>query len=935
MPESQHLATAAVGVAAAAYVAIFAMRARRARADASVKPHTDASECPSIPPTPCAEHAMKTSPALTRRASGDSPDSVLGQCGSPDKSPCTPPRALTSVPAAGTAAPSPAAPASALATVVEAENSSDSGASRSESPELAASSPAASMLAHRNSLTADSRTVSEPSNMRASAPLATSLATRMARVSRDDAALSASAGSCCRSRRPSRDDYAVQAPTVVTSTSPWPRSRSVPVMRTGRASRDVSAGYQPPDPESPMSPRTPRTPSLMPTTTTSPIPAPPTAPSPRLQLSRPLPIVPPERPPVGSAAAKAASALPSPMEDSVLDDLPVDAPRRPTTHHPKAPPTPRPPASPVSSTYAASYASAAAAAAPAAPATIDDTAVAPPPMSRHRPVLPQSLRPATPLASIEPPPHRRSSSGSLSLDHGFSSPDEDERPLTYGSSTDSMPTPSRSPESRRAALRGRGMSRCDPNSSSMPDLESLNRQMISQSVPIPGEGESSSASGSSEVSSGRISSESDVSSGSPSAPARLPPKLKRTGSRNAGRASGSTGKLPSARRYDPSNSAITGFLIDLDGTVYRPNSLIAGACAFHEYLVSTGKQFVYLSNTGAKSSEAVRRKLRTPRYCLAAERLPEGHVWTAAEAQIEFMADRIPEGAKVFVMSGGGDFWYHLLAQRCPDLLGSWEVRTSLTEEEAKQWATIAAVHPRDPLVWVVLFCDGPLSNCPDPKTGAASPADWSYDLIRTCSYILGHGAQLVYTADDSSNPAVDTAYEGYVWPQPGPGMFAQLLTTIMQPRAANRVHCLGKGGAAGRKYMMKHAMSMLKAQGHDGDPSKMIMIGDRFDTDIRAGLSVGIATCLVETGAHTYDLQSEYPDDTAKYMSAGLGHMHALSRTPQMELPMIMRQPLRMWVLSTGASPITRPSPPHHPVCSRVSPLDATWQVTSSHRMR
>jgi hypothetical protein len=76
------------------------------------------------------------------------------------------------------------------------------------------------------------------------------------------------------------------------------------------------------------------------------------------------------------------------------------------------------------------------------------------------------------------------------------------------------------------------------------------------------------------------------------------------------------------RRYDPTLSRITGFLIDLDGTVYRPNSLIAGACTFHEWLVSTGKQFVYLSNTGAKSSEAVRRKLRTPRYYLAAEKLP-------------------------------------------------------------------------------------------------------------------------------------------------------------------------------------------------------------------------------------------------------------------------------------------------------------------------
>ena len=48
----------------------------------------------------------------------------------------------------------------------------------------------------------------------------------------------------------------------------------------------------------------------------------------------------------------------------------------------------------------------------------------------------------------------------------------------------------------------------------------------------------------------------------------------------------------------------------------------------------------------------VRRKLRTPRYYLATEKLPPNCVWTAAEAQVEFMADNIPEGAKVFVVSG-------------------------------------------------------------------------------------------------------------------------------------------------------------------------------------------------------------------------------------------------------------------------------------------
>ena len=232
-------------------------------------------------------------------------------------------------------------------------------------------------------------------------------------------------------------------------------------------------------------------------------------------------------------------------------------------------------------------------------------------------------------------------------------------------------------------------------------------------------------------------------------------------------------------------------------------------------------------------------------------------------------------------------------------------MRTNLKESEAKHWATIAAAHPKTPLVWVVMFIDGPLSHCADPVTKEASPSDWSYDFIRNCSYLLGHGAHLVYTADDSSNPSTDDAYGGYVWPQPGPGMFASMMISIMQPRhRAQRVHCLGKGGQAGRRYLMERAIELLKKQGHDGDRTKIMMVGDRYDTDVRGGRSVGVRTCLVESGAHSLSRQIDYPHDTADYVASSLGAMHSLgsgSFKSGSELPMILRQPLRMWVLAVG----------------------------------
>ena len=98
---------------------------------------------------------------------------------------------------------------------------------------------------------------------------------------------------------------------------------------------------------------------------------------------------------------------------------------------------------------------------------------------------------------------------------------------------------------------------------------------------------------------------------------------------------------------------------------------------------------------------------------------------------------------------------------RAPTLLDSCEVRTSLSEAEAKQWATIAAAHPRQSLVWVVFFVDGPIGKGAEKtKRGDGGKAadhldqeDWSYDLIYKLSIMLSHGAEFVYTADDAFNP--------------------------------------------------------------------------------------------------------------------------------------------------------------------------------------
>ena len=87
--------------------------------------------------------------------------------------------------------------------------------------------------------------------------------------------------------------------------------------------------------------------------------------------------------------------------------------------------------------------------------------------------------------------------------------------------------------------------------------------------------------------------------------------------------------------------------------------------------------------------------------------------------------------------------------------------------------------------------------------------------------------------------------------------MFAAMMMKLMYPHGRHSASCAGKGGNVGGKYMMERAISMLVAQGHSGRRDEILMVGDRFDTDIRGGLSVGVQTCLVCTGCHSLPVRS------------------------------------------------------------------------------
>ena len=84
---------------------------------------------------------------------------------------------------------------------------------------------------------------------------------------------------------------------------------------------------------------------------------------------------------------------------------------------------------------------------------------------------------------------------------------------------------------------------------------------------------------------------------------------------------------------------------------------------------------------------------------------------------------------------------------------------------------------------------------------------------------------------------------------------------------------------------MMERAVEMLVAQGHSGNRSKIMMVGDRFDTDVRGGLSAELRTCLIETGCHTAAYQRFYRADPACYSAPSIADLIPHAQRLQIQL--------------------------------------------------
>jgi len=176
--------------------------------------------------------------------------------------------------------------------------------------------------------------------------------------------------------------------------------------------------------------------------------------------------------------------------------------------------------------------------------------------------------------------------------------------------------------------------------------------------------------------------------------------------------------------------------------------------------------------------------------------VPEEAIWTSALATAQFLSDQRPGGSAYVVGEAGLTTALH-------------DIGYVMTEREPD---------------YVVL----------------GETRTYSFESITRAIRLINQGARFIATNPDPSGPSP----QGML---PATGSVAALIST-----ATNRKpYFIGKPNP----LMMRSALNRLEAHSET-----TVMIGDRMDTDIIAGLEAGMRTILVTTGSTRPDHVEHFP---------------------------------------------------------------------------
>ncbi|HEU0037663.1 MAG TPA: HAD-IIA family hydrolase [Verrucomicrobiae bacterium] len=239
----------------------------------------------------------------------------------------------------------------------------------------------------------------------------------------------------------------------------------------------------------------------------------------------------------------------------------------------------------------------------------------------------------------------------------------------------------------------------------------------------------------------------------------------------------------------------TGYLIDMDGVIYRENHLIPGVTEFIQALIATGAPFLFLTNNSAPTPEDLAVRLKH----LGITGLSARHFYTSALNTADFLCETDP-GCTVFVIGEGG---------------------------------LLAALHERKIA-----------SDAIQPRYVVVGEGSTTMDRLAKAHECIEKGARLLATNPDNWCPVSSDKT------RPGAGATAAFL----EASTGRRTYYLGKPNG----YMFHRAHRKL-AELALGEPEQVVMIGDTMETDIRGAFEAGMQSYLVLSGSTQFEDVADY----------------------------------------------------------------------------
>ena len=239
----------------------------------------------------------------------------------------------------------------------------------------------------------------------------------------------------------------------------------------------------------------------------------------------------------------------------------------------------------------------------------------------------------------------------------------------------------------------------------------------------------------------------------------------------------------------------TGYLIDMDGVIYRENHLIAGAADFVQALTASNTPFLFLTNNSAPTPEDLVVRLKH----LGIHGLSRRHFYTSALNTADFLCAADPH-CTVFAVGEGG-----LLA--------------ALHEQKIPN----DAIRPH-----YVVIGEGAISM----------------EKLNKAHELIERGARLVATNPDNWCPV------SHEKTRPGAGATAAFL----EASTGRRAYYLGKPNG----FMFQMARKKLGGF-TGSVPEQVVMIGDTMETDIRGAFEAGMHSYLVLTGSTQFEMVGDY----------------------------------------------------------------------------